>query len=85
MEQITVKANTPDWWGEIAPAPTGMTEDRYVAALEIKEVNDMPKDGSGRATVGGRYVFHHMIWSTDKGGAEGTEHAVAGARGGPQR
>ncbi len=72
MEEITVKANTPDWWGEIAPAPTGMTEDRYIAALEIKEVNDMPKDGSGRATVGGRYVFHHMIWSTDKGGAEGT-------------
>ena len=32
----------------------------------------MPKDGSGRATVGGRYVFHHMIWSTDKGGGGGT-------------
>jgi len=24
----------------------------------------VPKDGSGRATVGGRYVFHHMIWGT---------------------
>ncbi len=24
----------------------------------------MPKAGTGRDTVGGRYVFHHMIWST---------------------
>jgi hypothetical protein len=36
-----------------------------VAALEIKEVNDVEsKAGSGRATVGGRFVFHHMIWRT---------------------
>ena len=71
MQDIVVKGDSPDWWGEIAPAPTGLTEDRYVAALEIKEFNDMPKDGSGRATVGGRYVVHHMIWGTDKGGGDG--------------
>ena len=40
------------------------TEDRYVSAVEVREVNDIPKDGTGRDTVGGRYVFHHMIWST---------------------
>ena len=28
--------------GEIPRVPTGLTEDRYVAALEIKEVNDVP-------------------------------------------
>jgi hypothetical protein len=44
--------------------PTGLTEDRYVTAIEVKEVNDVPTTGSGRATVGGRFVFHHMIWST---------------------
>src|SRR6187551_843517 len=45
--------------------PTGLTEDRYVAALEIKEVNDVEtKSGPNRATVGGRFVFHHMIWRT---------------------
>ena len=71
MQDLVVKANTPDWWGEIAPAPTNLAADRYVEALEIKEVNDMPKDGSGRATVGGRYVVHHMIWGTDKGGGDG--------------
>jgi hypothetical protein len=61
---VVVKANAPDWWGEIPRVPTGLTEDRYVTAVEIKEVNDVPTSGSGRATVGGRFVFHHMIWST---------------------
>src|SRR5690348_15370118 len=61
-EELTVKANAPDWWGEIKNVPTGLTEDRYVTAVQVREVNDVPKDGSGRATVGGRYVFHHMIW-----------------------
>jgi hypothetical protein len=64
-EELTVKGDAPDWWGEIRSVPTGLTEDRYVAALEIKEVNDVPSQGSGgRATVGGRFVFHHMIWRT---------------------
>jgi hypothetical protein len=63
--ELTVKGDAPDWWGEIPSVPTGLTEDRYVAALEIKEVNDVEsKAGSGRATVGGRFVFHHMIWRT---------------------
>jgi mono/diheme cytochrome c family protein len=63
-EALVVKANAPDWWGEIKSIPTGLTEDRYVTAVQVREVNDVPRDGSGRATVGGRYVFHHMIWST---------------------
>jgi len=62
--EIVVKANTPDWWGEIPRVPVGLTEDRYVSAVEIKEINDVDTGGGGRATVGGRYVFHHMIWST---------------------
>lgn len=72
-KDIVVKANTPDWWGEIESVPIGLTEDRYVAALQIREVNDVPsKDPGGRTTVGGRYVFHHMIWATDQGGGGGT-------------
>jgi hypothetical protein len=62
--EITMKGDAPDWWGEIENVPIGLTEDRYVAALEIKEVNDVDPTDTGRATVGGRYVFHHMIWST---------------------
>jgi hypothetical protein len=63
-EEITVKAGAPDWWGEIAPTATGLTDDRYVSAVEVREVNDVDTSGSGRHTVGGRYVFHHMIWQT---------------------
>ncbi|MEZ5284235.1 MAG: hypothetical protein R2712_05375 [Vicinamibacterales bacterium] len=63
-DDITVKGGSPDWWGEIDPVATGLTEDRYVAALEVREVNDVSAAGTGRDTVGGRYVFHHMIWST---------------------
>ena len=63
-KEMLVKGNAPDWWGEIESIPTGLTEDRYVSAVEIREVNDVPKRGTGRETVGGRYVVHHMIWST---------------------
>ena len=38
---IVVKGNAPDWWGEIPRVPTGLTEDRYVSALEVREVNDV--------------------------------------------
>src|SRR5438132_70137 len=65
MKEVTVKGNAPDWWGEVPSVPTGLTEDRYVAALEIKEVNDVERNsGQNRATVGGRFVVHHMIWRT---------------------
>ena len=63
-DEILVKGDAPDWWGEIKSVPLGLTEDRYVSAVEIREINDVPNSGTGRATVGGRYVFHHMIWST---------------------
>jgi mono/diheme cytochrome c family protein len=64
-EDIFVEGGAPDWWGEIESVPTGLSEDRYVAAVEIKEVNDVSSDGSGRETVGGRYIVHHMIWRTE--------------------
>jgi len=68
---IVVKATAPDWWGEIESVPVGLNEDRYVLALQVREVNDLPKRGTGRATVGGHYVFHHMIWSTREQGPDG--------------
>jgi mono/diheme cytochrome c family protein len=64
-KELLVKGDAPDWWGEIPNIPTGLTEDRYVSAVEIKEINDVDTSSKGgRATVGGRFVFHHMIWRT---------------------
>jgi mono/diheme cytochrome c family protein len=61
---ITVEADAPDWWGEIDPIDIPLQTDRYVRAVQIREINDVPTDGAGRETVGGRYVVHHMIWNT---------------------
>ncbi|MEQ8953071.1 MAG: hypothetical protein RL120_02990 [Gammaproteobacteria bacterium] len=62
---ITKLAGTPDWWGEIDYIPIGLDQDRYVKSVEIVEVNDVDyQAGTGRETVGGRYIYHHMIWST---------------------
>jgi hypothetical protein len=59
---VDVKSTSPDWWGPIGETPTGLTEDRYVAAVEMKEVNDRDTK-TDRQTIGGRFIFHHLIWS----------------------
>ncbi|MXW69322.1 MAG: hypothetical protein F4Z61_05255 [Acidimicrobiia bacterium] len=59
---VTKLAGTPDWWGEIDRIPIPLDEERYVRSVEIVEVNDVDfQTGTGRETVGGRYIFHHMI------------------------
>ena len=67
MQDITVKGNAPDWWGEIESVPIPIDEDRYVLAVEVKEVNDVDAQNKERQTVGGRYVFHHLIYRTQVG------------------
>lgn len=62
-KEITVPAHGPDQWGDVGLIPTGLTKDRYVKSLEIHEVNDIPKDEDTK-TVGGRFVFHHMTFSS---------------------
>jgi hypothetical protein len=62
-KEVLVPAAGPDWWGDIGLVPTGLTEERYVSAVEVREVNDIPTTG-GTNTVGGRYVFHHMTYSS---------------------
>ena len=61
--EIVVPAAAPDKWTSLGTVPVGLGEDRYVAAVEVKEINDVPKDQSSD-TVGGRYVFHHMTYQT---------------------
>lgn len=69
-KEITVPANGPDQWGDFGEIPTGLTKDRYVEALQIREVNDVPKDQPTK-TVGGRFVFHHMNYTSSAPGHEG--------------
>jgi mono/diheme cytochrome c family protein len=72
--EVTVPAAGPDKWGSLGLVPTGLTEDRYVAAVEVREINDIPKNEPTR-TVGGRYVFHHMTYSSVVPGERGPDNA----------
>ena len=69
--EVIVPAIGPDRWGDIGLVPTGLTEDRYVKAVQVREINDIPAD-TGSSTVGGRYVFHHMTYSAGVLNEEGT-------------
>jgi len=63
--EFVVEGGAADWWGEIeAFDVVGLEQDRWVKAVEIREVNDVPTQGSGRQTVGSRWVVHHLIYST---------------------
>jgi hypothetical protein len=59
---VEIKAIAPDWWGALPSFPIGLAEDRYVAAIEIQEVNDS-RNKPGRATVGGLFIVHHAQMS----------------------
>ena len=58
-----VAAEAPDWWGMLGQVESGLTEDRYVAAIEYKERNDLPR-GVRSDTVGGLFVVHHSTLTT---------------------
>ena len=68
-----VPGNAPDWWGSLGQSPSGLTEDRYVAAVEYKERNDLDR-GVRSDTVGGLFVVHHSALYTM---AEGDDPAAA--------
>ena len=68
-EEIFMEAGAPDWWGEIESVLIPLEEDRYVKSIEIREVNDIDATDTGRETVGQRYIFHHLAFSTQVLGA----------------
>ena len=48
---VTVEAEGADWWGDIGVVPAGLTEDRYVSAVEVREVNDVPRRARRRPSA----------------------------------
>lgn len=68
---VSVKAVQPDWWGAAGFGDTGLTEDRYVSAIEIREVNDQQGKGNASNTVGGLFIFHHAIMAVESPGSGG--------------
>src|SRR5262249_48129213 len=75
---VTMKAVSPDWWGNAGFGDTGLTEDRYVSAVEIKEVNDTPHTTGATTTVGGLFIFHHAIMTVEESGSSGSSSIIGG-------
>ncbi len=67
--EVSVKAVQPDWWGPAGFADTGLTEDRYVSAIEIREVNNQQGKASATNTVGGLFIFHHALMGVEMPGS----------------
>ncbi len=61
MDELTMPAIGPDRWGDFGMLPTRLVEDRYVRAVQVREVSDLSFDDPAlENTVGGRFLFHHM-------------------------
>jgi len=56
LPSFTMEANAPDWWGVIPAARTGLTEDRYVQAMQVLEISDV------EGGTGGRFIYHHAVF-----------------------
>ena len=60
---MTVRAVSADYHGEIGPVPTGLTEDRYVKAVEVKEVRLLDEEATVEAQARGgfgNFTIHHL-------------------------
>src|SRR5436309_2038707 len=82
---VTVKAVAPDWHGTIAPSRTGLTEDRYVQAVEFREVRlrESAKQGTRTAADLSYFLLHHADVTSDPAffsGAQGEETVDAQQR-----
>ena len=79
---VQVAGEQPDWWGAIGEVQTALAEDRYVAAVEYKEVTEHRGSG-GRDTVGALFVFHHATMGVVDPAASEEEQARARLGGWP--
>ena len=64
----TVEADAADWFGEWGHTPSGLTEDRYVKAIEVKEIRlheeQAEINDDGRAALG-LFVVHHAVLTAE--------------------
>ena len=70
----TVPAVGPDTWGFLGEVPIDLTENRYLAAVEMREINDIPADipDPDVTTTFAKYVHNHAIGVVDnQGGQQG--------------
>ena len=64
LADLYVPGDAADSWVGGMPVLTGLTSDRYVSAVDMREVNDVKSAARGGTVVGGLYIVHHMTWQT---------------------
>jgi hypothetical protein len=68
---VTLKAVAPDFWGPLDSSPSGLTETRYIKAVEVKEFtqgkNPASSGAPGKGTKGDLSLFavHHAQIRTE--------------------
>jgi len=70
-QDFSMEAFTPDQWVDIEDIVIPVEGERYVAAIEFREVNDIDAEAARAAGLGGNFIIHHMIWSTRTPAADG--------------
>ena len=63
-QQHTLKAVAADWYGLLDPSPTGLTEDRYVKSVEVREVTLKERTAKRAAGDLSLFVVHHAVISS---------------------
>ena len=58
---MTLSPVAPDFYGTVGPAPTGLTEDRYVKAVEFREVRQQAGEAAREAGDLNYFVVHHAV------------------------
>ena len=87
---VVVPATAPDKWGSLGLVPTGLTEDRYVSAVEVREINDIPRGGIDQHRGRPLRVPPHDVFERRAGRGRGRRrsrrrgHELADSRGRPQ-
>ena len=75
--RMTLPAVAPDFYGRIGPSPTGLTEDRYVKAVEFREIRHDSASADRKAGDLNFFVLHHAVVTATPGA-----DADASSRGG---
>jgi len=83
----TIKAVAADWFGALDSVPTKLTEDRYIKAVEIKEVRlqsarqeKAPGQGADRAALNIFVVHHAVVTTASEGQLAGSDEEAAAGR-----
>ena len=90
---MTLPAVAPDFYGRVGPSPSGLMEDRYVKAVEFREVRHQTENEALQGETVDRksgdlnfFVVHHaVVMATpgpEEGSGSGSSGSAEGRRGG---